>query len=68
METNRMLYTKKLSELKEQGLYREFRTINSASSNVIRFKGREFIMFAGNNYFGLNTHLNVINEVKKAVE
>jgi len=50
----------KLDEIREKDLFREFRTITSSSSNVVKFKGKEYIMLASNNYFGLNTDPRVI--------
>jgi len=58
----------KLIELKRKNLFRQFRTINSACSNIVKFKGKEYIMFASNNYLGLNTHPKVIAAAKKALE
>jgi len=59
---------RKISYLKAKNLFREFRTINSSCSNVVKFKGKEYIMLASNNYFGLNTHPRVIAAGKKALE
>ena len=58
----------KLKELKRNHLFREFRTITSSCSNIVRFKNKDCIMLASNNYFGLNTHPYVIKAAKDAVE
>jgi len=58
----------KLRDIKRKNLFREFRTINSSCSNVVKFKGKEYIMLASNNYFGLNTHPRVIAAGKKSLE
>lgn len=58
----------KLKELKRKNLFREFRTINSSCSNIVKFKDKKCIMLASNNYFGLNTHPKVIAAAKKAIE
>lgn len=57
-----------LGELRNKNLFREFRTISSSCSNVVKFKDKEYIMLASNNYFGLNTHPEVISAAKDALE
>lgn len=57
----------KLKEIKKKNLFRKFRTITSSCSNVVRFKGKEYIMLSSNNYLGLNTHPAVISAAKKAL-
>lgn len=63
-----MKYTKQLKELRNANLFRQFRTIASSCSNIVNFKGKECIMLASNNYFGLNTHPEVIAAAKWALE
>ncbi len=58
----------KLKQLKRKNLFRQFRTIKKACSSVVKFRNKECIMLASNNYFGLNTHPKVISSAKKAVE
>ena len=58
--------TKELSDLKKKHLFRKFRTIDSSCSSVVKFKNKQFIMLASNNYFGLNINKGVISAVKKA--
>ena len=58
----------KLRQLKRKNLFREFRTISSSCSNIVKFKSRKCIMLASNNYFGLNTHPKVIAAAKKAID
>ena len=58
----------KLEEIREKNLFREFRTITSSCRNVVKFKGKEYIMLASNNYFGLNTDSRVIAAGKKALD
>jgi 8-amino-7-oxononanoate synthase len=63
-----MEFKKILNEIKSKGLYREFRTIESPCSNIVRYKNRDYIMLASNNYYGLNTHPKVIQAAKGALE
>ena len=58
----------KLAELRSKNLFREFRTITSSCSNIVKFKGKEYIMLASNNYFGLNTRPKVISAAIKALK
>ena len=51
-----------LKKLKRNRLYRSFRTISSSNESTVTYKGKEMIMLASNNYFGLNNH----PDVKKA--
>ena len=58
----------KIKQLKKKNLYREFRTITTSCSSIVKFKSKEYIMLASNNYFGLNTHPKVITAAKKALD
>jgi 8-amino-7-oxononanoate synthase len=53
--------------LKKNSLFRTFRTIKGASKNIVNYNGKQCIMLASNNYFGLNTHPKVIAAAKKAL-
>ena len=57
----------RLRQLKRKNLFREFRTITSSCSSTVTYRGKEHIMLASNNYFGLNTHPKVIAAAKKAI-
>lgn len=59
---------KDLKDLKSKNLFREFRTIKSSPGSIVKFKNKDFIMLASNNYFGLNTNPKIISAVKKAIE
>ena len=59
---------KNLKEIKRKDLFREFRTITSSCNNIVRFNGKEYIMLASNNYFGLNTDPRVIAAGKRALD
>ena len=43
----------RLAALREQGLYRELRRIESAQTPRIQFEGRNFLNFSSNDYLGL---------------
>ncbi|MDB6029668.1 MAG: 8-amino-7-ketopelargonate synthase, partial [Verrucomicrobiales bacterium] len=43
----------RLDQLREQGLYRELREVDSAQGPRIQFQGREFLNFSSNDYLGL---------------
>jgi len=58
----------RLEDIKDKNLFREFRTITGSCGSVVRIKGKEYIMLASNNYFGLNTDLRVIASGKKALD
>ncbi len=58
---------RRLFELKRKGLFRRFRTISSSCGGTVQFKNKRYIMLASNNYFGLNTHPDVIRAAKNAL-
>ncbi len=60
--------SEKLKEMKRKNLFRKFRTIESSCSGVVKFKNKNCIMLASNNYFGLNTHPKVVAAAKKAID
>lgn len=45
-----------LAEIKEAGLYKEERLIESAQQAAITVKGKEALNFCANNYLGLSNH------------
>jgi 8-amino-7-oxononanoate synthase len=45
--------SKRVEKTKEQGLYRQLHTINSAPNSVIEIGGRQQLNFSSNNYLGL---------------
>ncbi len=45
-----------LAEIKEAGLYKEERIIESPQGAAIEVKGKEVLNFCANNYLGLSNH------------
>ncbi|MCB2294798.1 8-amino-7-oxononanoate synthase [Clostridium algoriphilum] len=45
--------TDKLTKIKEKGLYRELRYIDTAQSPRVKIEGKDFILLGSNNYLGL---------------
>ena len=59
---------RELDEIRDAGLRRELREIESAQSARIKFGGREFINFSSNDYLGLAAHPALGRAVREAVE
>ncbi|GAA5522204.1 glycine C-acetyltransferase [Aliifodinibius salicampi] len=60
---------RELSELKEEGLYKEERVITTPQGAVINTEGgEEVINFCSNNYLGLSSHPRVLKAAKKTVD
>ena len=57
-----------LGEIRDAGLWRELREIESAQSARIKFGGREFINFSSNDYLGLAGHPALGQAVREAIE
>lgn len=56
---------KELEDLKQKGLYRETRVLESEQSGRVKMDGRSVVMFSSNNYLGLAAHPEV---KKKTIE
>ena len=56
---------KTLTEIKEAGLYKEERLIESAQQAAIAVKGKEVLNFCANNYLGLSNHPRLIAAAQK---
>ena len=54
-----------LAEIKEAGLYKEERLIESAQQAAITVKGKEVLNFCANNYLGLSNHPRLIEAAGK---
>ena len=57
-----------LDEIRDAGLWRELREIESAQATRITFGGREFINFSSNDYLGLAAHPAIRRAACEAVE
>ena len=58
--------SKTLAEIKEAGLYKEERLIESAQQAAISVKGKEVLNFCANNYLGLSNHPRLIAADRKS--
>ncbi|MBI4313589.1 MAG: 8-amino-7-oxononanoate synthase [Candidatus Omnitrophica bacterium] len=56
-----------LEALREQGLYRELREIESANGAEIVIDGKTYLNLASNNYLGLTTHPRVVRAATEAI-
>jgi glycine C-acetyltransferase len=57
-----------IEELKEKGLYRRLRVVESEQKSRCVIDGREVITLSSNNYLGLNTHPHLKQAALDAVE
>jgi len=57
-----------LKEIREAGLYKEERLIESPQSAAIQVAGKEVLNFCANNYLGLSNHPRLIEGAKKMMD
>jgi glycine C-acetyltransferase len=57
-----------LAELREQGLFNDIRTIESAIDGHITIGGRRYLNMTSNNYLGLANHPRLKEAVKRAID
>ncbi len=57
-----------LAEIKEAGLYKNERLIESPQQAAIQVAGKEVLNFCANNYLGLSNHPRLIEAAKKALD
>ena len=57
-----------LAEIKEAGLYKNERLIESPQRAEIQVAGKEVLNFCANNYLGLSNHPRLIEAAKKALD
>ncbi|CAN5663906.1 glycine C-acetyltransferase [soil metagenome] len=57
-----------LENIKEAGLYKKERIIQTPQSSEIKVNGKEVLNFCANNYLGLSSHPKVIEAAKKALD
>ena len=60
--------SKSIAEIKEAGLYKEERLIESAQQAAITVKGKEVLTFCANNYLGLSNHPRLIEGAKRMMD
>ena len=60
--------TTALANLKEAGLYKEERIIESPQGAAIQVKGKEVLNFCANNYLGLANHPRLIEGAKRMMD
>lgn len=60
--------SKSIAEIKEAGLYKEERLIESAQQTAITVKGKEVLNFCANNYLGLSNHPRLIEGAKRMMD
>lgn len=60
--------SKTLAEIRDAGLYKEERIIESAQQAAITVKGEEVLNFCANNYLGLSNHPRLIDGAKAMMD
>ncbi len=59
---------KELQEIKDAGLYKQERIIESPQGAEIKVNGRTVLNFCANNYLGLSSHPKVVEAAHKAID
>jgi glycine C-acetyltransferase len=62
------ILTTDLASIREAGLYKDERVIQSAQAAAIKVAGGEVVNFCANNYLGLSSHPKVIEAAHKALD
>ena len=62
------ILTARLAEVKESGLYRRLRAVESAQDTAIVLEGQEVLLFSSNNYLGLANHPALKQAAQQAIE
>ncbi len=57
-----------LQELKEKGLYKNIKTIESPQGAWVQIKGKKVLNFCSNNYLGLANHPRINQAAKEAID
>ena len=57
-----------IAEIREAGLYKEERIIESPQKAAISVKGKEVLNFCANNYLGLSDHSRLIEGAKRMMD
>lgn len=61
-------FQKEIEELKGKNLYRQIRVLENHEGTHAKFKGREVLLFCGNDYLGMSRHPRVIAAAHKALD
>jgi glycine C-acetyltransferase len=64
----RSVYAQALADIRESGLYKEERVIETPQGATIRAGGREVLNFCANNYLGLSSHPAVVAAARRALD
>ena len=62
------LLKEKIEKIKEKGLYRSLKIIESPQNPVVKIDGKDYIVFCSNNYLGLATHPRLVKRATEAAE
>ncbi len=68
MYTNKKILTNELQKIKDDGLYKEERFIESDQQSIITVNKNKVINFCANNYLGLSNNKKIINSSKLGLE
>jgi len=69
MRTDPLSYLdRELEQLREQGLYRTLRVLESEQQSTSTFDGRSVVNLSSNNYLGLTTHPKLRQKAIEAIE
>ena len=60
--------TTEIASIREAGLYKDERIIESAQAAAIKVAGGEVINFCANNYLGLSSHPKVVEAARRALD
>lgn len=56
-----------LADLRQQGLFRELKTLSSPQQPIVVKEGREYLLLASNSYLGISTHPELMAAAQQAI-
>src|SRR5437899_2571387 len=68
VRTSESSLAQELEQLRDQGLYRPLRVLESPQGTEVLIEGRRLINLSSNNYLGLNTHPRLVAAMSRATE
>ena len=68
MYTNKKILNKELLNIKNEGLYKNEREINSDQKPIINVNNKNVLNFCANNYLGLSNNKKIIQAAKLGLE